>query len=478
MRSSRKVALSVFLVLTTGALFTMGMLPGRSIEYALGLVTIGALLSFSIHSLGGSCPRNVAAWVVLGLFFSSYCVKLMLIVMHPESPVTLGMLPRIGLHNPDVSVLWMGALGLTLLGVFSFCIVLALASRLPWMAREPAQLDTCALCTPKSWWGAFSVAVGLSAATGWLSSHFDIGLMGADIKVVLPYHFRGAIFYARSYVLVGVLLLLAFSAWHQSKTVEFWTALGLLVLNGVVDGVLRSSRAAMFAPILYVFFLSMALGISMRRRYIMWGGVLLASALVVLPYLNVLRTFRAEGLAIWPALTQTFAVTSLAPFDALASGVIWVVYRLPGVEMLIGILGHPAPPIGVDFFSVLATPKGISGFLTNDMFLVPPYYPHLAAPGYFGWWYLVFGSVGVVLGGAVLALIVGPLWHVVLRLRTRTAPLIRVFFLMLLFNAASEGTLDALFKPFAAMCITILLLEAGMLLIPWLGHRYSLRAKQ
>lgn len=476
MRSAWAIAAIAFLILVGGAIATMRYLPVHHNRYVLGFAVIGALLGMIVLRMRGRLMLNIPIWIVLLIIFSSYCIKLLLIAANPESPVTLGMLPSIGLNNPDMPTLWLNALALTALGTASFCIVWGIASY-AWPAKEALQLSDPWYVRTKLWWWAWSGLFILSLGTAWLSYHFDIGLMGSEIKLALPYRLRGVIFYFRSYVLIGALLMLAYVAYRQKSDSRFWWAIGLLVLNGVVDALIRSSKAALLAPFLYVFFLMVAAEMPIRKRYMMLALLICVPMFLALPYLNNLRVFRIAGLGIWEALSQTISSTEMAPIESLVRWLVWVIYRLPGVDILIGILGHPTPSIGTNWPEVFARSTGVAGFLTNDVLLIPPQYPHLAAPSYFGWWYLMFGRLGVAIGGAVLALFVRFGWQAVLRLGNQTAIIARVFFLMFLFTAVSEGALDMLTKTIVAIFITVLLLEAIMNITGYFSHKYSACAK-
>lgn len=477
MRSAWAIAAIAFLILVCGAIATMEHLPAHQDRYVVGFAVIGALLGMIVLRMRGQLVLNIPIWVVLLIIFSSYCIKLLMIVANPDSPVTLGMLPRIGLNNPDMPTLWLDALTLTALGTASFCVVLGIASYVWSATEETMQLSDPWYVRTNLWLWAWLGLLILSLGTAWLSYYFDIGLMGSEIKLALPYRLRGVIFYFRSYVLIGALLMLAYVAYRQKSNSRFWWAIGLLVLNGVADALIRSSKAALLAPFLYVFFLMVAADMPIRKRNMMLALLICVPIFLALPYLNNLRVFRTAGLGVWEALAQTISSTEMTPIESLIRSMIWVIYRLPGVEMLIGILGHPTQSIGANWPEVFARSTGVAGFLTNDVFLTPPQYPHLAAPSYFGWWYLMFGRLGVVIGGAVLALFVQFGWQTILKLGNQAAIVARVFFLMFLFMAVSEGALDMLTKTIVAIFITVLLLEAMMRITNHFSRKYSSCAK-
>lgn len=441
-----------------GYILTVDHMINHEVAYGVGLFVIGLAVILACRRTLPMQVENAALWMVILVFLSSYCVKFFLIVASPESPVILGMVPRVGLGELDYRSLMVEALLLTAAGITAFSVaVLAVPAFAPYPGFVP--IPDADGVGRRSLIALLVVAFILSLVSGWVSYRFDIGLMGSEIRTMLPYRLRGIVFYLRNFFLPGLLLLTIYLAYRRSHWGLAWVAIGLLLLNGVADLAIRSSKASILAPFLYLVFLAIASGVKIRVRHVVSTVATSVLLLTILPYFNALRTFRLAGQGVWESIASVTVSTDFHPVELLLRGFTWFIYRLPGVDILTAILGHHASPVGDHWFEVLSRPNGMAGYLTNDVFLTPVSHPHLAAPGYFGWWYLLLGVPGVVLGGVALGLFVRIAWPLILKLTTHTAVLTRVFVLMLLFTALTEGTLDSMLKMFLAMLLTTLILE-------------------
>jgi hypothetical protein len=181
--------------------------------------------------------------------------------------------------------------------------------------------------------------------------------------------------------------------------------------------------------------------------------------LLFLPYMHAIRAARVAGEGAWMSLVVAASSAEFAPVSLILKSITWIVYRLPGIEIISAILGHSGLPIESAVVEVFASLNGVAGYLTNNIFLTPVSHQHLAAPGYFGWWYLVFGLPGVFFGGVVLGLLVRVVWPKVLGSRLEVVAVARVFALAAMFIMLSEGTIDSMTKILVAMVGTIVVLE-------------------
>lgn len=445
-------------VLLAGYAFTFGYMASQSVVYVVYLTLIGFAIAMACHHSAPTHLENAALWLVILVFLSSYCVKLFLIVVSPESPVILGMVPRMSLGDYDRSLLAIEALSLTSIGIVTFAATLNLMPRRP-APVVLAQLPDADVPDGKHIVLMLVVGVLLSVMSVWLSHRYDIGLMGAGNQTVLPFRLRGIVFYLQNYSLPGLLLLTSYFAYRRGLRVLLFAAVGLLILNGVADLLIRSSKSALLAPILYLAFLLVASGIAIRMIHVILAAAASIPILVVLPFFHVFRTYRLAGQGVWESIGSIALSKEFHLIDLLTSGITWIIYRLPGVDILMAILGHRASPVGERWLEVLQSPNGIAGYLTNDVFLTPSSHFHLNAPGYFGWWYLLLGISGIVVGGAVLALFVRFVWPLALGCALYVSVIIRVFLLMLLFVAFSEGTVDSMLKMVMVMAVTVAILE-------------------
>lgn len=446
------------MLLTIGYIFTADQMTNHEVAYGSALIVIGLAVMASCRRTLPMQVENATLWMVILLFLSSYCVKFFLIITSPESSVTLGMVRQIGLGEFDYPTLAMEALLLSAAGITAFSVVML---AVPTVASHPRLLPLGAEGVGQQIITIlFATALILSLGTGWLSYNYDIGLMGSDIKTILPYRLRGIVFYLRNYFLTGLLLLIIYLSFCKSYWYLAWFAIGLLLFNGVTDLAIRSSKWSILAPFLYLIFLIIASGFIIRKRHVAGAVGLSVPLFFILPYLHVLRDYRLAGQGVWESISSAVVSLDFQPVDFFLRGVVWIIYRLPGIDILIAILGHHASPVGNKWAEVFARPNGMASYLTHDVFLLPTSDFHLNAPGYFGWWYLFLGVSGVVVGGVVLGLIVRIVWPLTLQLAGHTAVLTRIFVLMLLFTALSEGILDNMLKMLLAMIFTVLTLEA------------------
>ena len=182
------------IMLTVGYISTVDCMLDHKVTYGIGLLVIGLAVMMACRRTLPTQVENAALWMVILVFLSSYCAKLFLIVVTPESPVILGMVPRVGLgefeyHSLIIEALLLSAAGITALSV----AVLAV----PAFAVYPrlALIPDIDGLGHRGLVALLVIALVLSLVTGWLMYRFNIGLMGSEIKDILPFRLRGVVFY-------------------------------------------------------------------------------------------------------------------------------------------------------------------------------------------------------------------------------------------------------------------------------------------
>ena len=100
----------------------------------------------------------------------------------------------------------------------------------------------------------------------------------------------------------------------------------------------------------------------------------------------------------------------------------------------------------------------MTGYLNYDLYHLSSEFNTLFAPGFLGWWYLVWGVAGIVMGMLVLAFVCVLLPKLILSSGLRCAPVANTFFHWILFLSLSDGTLDSnmLLICFGLVCIGLL----------------------
>lgn len=473
-RFSTWLGFGLAVVFVCGYTATVSSLADYALPYCFALLTVLLATYLMVKRLGPPSMTMAPLWFCWGYFIVAYCAKFFLILLYPNSPAVMGtvgpLCQPVGFacvpayvhvltpYDWTTPAAEAKAIVLTALGISAFCLA---AASFPSRTSQPC----ASLLEQGARLGYANVllllALALSVVTAFLFHKYQIGVMGVGVQVSLPYKMRGIVFYARTIFLPGLLLLVAAISWGRRSYGMLAAAIGLLLINGALDAVLRSSRGALLSVVLMLFFFAFVVGLKVRLRVVLFGALLLLPILTSIPYLSAYRVSRLE-LDVWDALGSAVAQVGLNPFANLAKGIAFVFYRFTGVDVLASMLGHEARPIGHYLLEVLISDRGVSGYLSTDVFGIPVDYPNASAPGFIGWCYLVAGVGGVVLGGAGLAIAVKYAWSLLLRYAGPAALVARVFFLLLLFTAVSEGTVDTLVKQAFVMCFTVLLLDYGM----------------
>jgi hypothetical protein len=450
---------SVFslLVFVTGYILTVHKYPGYEFQYAWLL--IASLLSIRLVELRLTkvLSFDIALWICGLVFFLSYYLKFFFTSITPNIVVEMGFLPRLW-HWGEFD--WPGtqiaSLALCTIGIASWALTVFLTPS-PTGLRAHSKTITV---LPYYLFTMLVLAAGLSIAVAWAGFTYDIGLMGKKISNVLPLHFRGIVFYTSKYFLPGLILMIIYLAYKSKSYLLIFLGVLLLISNALVSLAITSSKGSVLGVILMLILFIVSSEIKIRYRYKItaFSGVFLM--MLLFPYLHVFRTARIIlGLGAWEAILYSVELVKFQPIALISNTITWITLRLPGIDIVAGIFGHKGEPIGDRFSKIILSDTGVSGYLSNNIFLVPEGTPMLYAPGYWGWWYLVFGLPGVLMGGVILGLILRVIWPLVFMSKLEVTPVLKVFALMLLFTIVSEGTIDSMIKGAIVMAGTIIFLE-------------------
>lgn len=464
--------IALTLIFVFGYLFTFSRLEGYALSFFCALILILFSAGLMAWRVGPPSHATAPLWLCLAYFILFYCVKFFLILLFPASPAVMGTVGPLCLPvefaclNTYTHSLtpydWTTvpaeakAITLTAICIAGFCLA---ASTATYSKRHNEQIP---ITKTEATYAKFLwiLALFLSIATAALFYRYQIGLMGSVIKTDLPYRLRGIVYFIRTILLPGMLYLSIHIAYRNKSFGLMMAGVLLLLGNGGLDVVFRSSRSAMLYPLLGLFLLMLSAEVRIRLRTMLWGGVSILPVFISIPYVSAFRVNRIN-LDIWDSIVKTTIEIGFNPLIHLAKGLVFVFYRFTGIDVLASMLGHEALPIGGYLFEVLRSDRGVSGYLSTAIYGTPVDYPGASAPGFVGWCYLVGGLPGVLIGGAVLALVVRFLWGFLLKKDTSTFIVARVFFLMTLFLVITDGTVDTLRKMIFTMLVTLLVLELG-----------------
>lgn len=469
---STMASLVLVTLFVSGYLATVSKLDGYALAYlcAVLLIILSSILMF--RRLEPPTLNTLPLWFCLGYFLFSYGAKFFLILLLPASPAEMGTVGPLCLpvefkcQNTYVHSLFpydwttlsaeAKAISLAAICIAGFCLAAS-------VGRYPAhRKKIVSFAGEEAVYGKILLALALvlSVATAILFHRYQIGLMGSVVKTELPYRLRGIVYFMRTILLPGMLYLSVYIAYRNRSFLLMVLGIALIIGNGGLDVFFRSSRSALLFPILGLFLLALSADIRLRVKTLMWTVIALIPVFTSIPYVSAYRVNRIN-LDAWSAITKTFADMSGNPVLHFAKGFAFVFFRFTGIDVLASMLGHEAQPIGSFVLDVIRTERGVSGYLSTEIFGIPANYPGASAPGFVGWCYLVGGVPGVLMGGVLLALAVRFMWAVLLKAQSPTIIVARVFFLLTLFLVVSDGTVDTLRRMVFVMLATVLVLELG-----------------
>lgn len=474
------------LVFSIGYLLTASKLEGYALSYFCNLLLILLATILMLRRLGPPSMVTAPLWLCLGYFLVSYCLKFFLILLLPASPAEVGTVGPLCLpvefkcQNTYVHSLspydWTTipaearAIALSAICIAGFCLAASIGtySEFRVSLRQTTRAEVAYAKV------LLIFAACLSIATAIIFYQYNIGLMGSVVKIDLPYKFRGVVYFLRTICLPGMLYLSIYISYRSKSFITMVAGLALLLGNGGLDVVFRSSRSALLYPLLGLFLLAFSAEVKIRLRTLMWSFVGMLPVFMSIPYVSSYRVNRIQ-LDAWDALVKSIIEMGYNPLIHIGKGLVFVIYRFTGVDVLASMLGHEALPIGSFIFDVLRSERGVSGYLSTSVFGTPADYPGASAPGFVGWSYLVGGVPGVLFGGAFLALTVWYVWGRLLKIDTPTIVVSRVFFLLIVFLIITDGTVDTLRKMFFVMLFTLVSLELGARLMTGFMKLYERR---
>jgi hypothetical protein len=308
------------------------------------------------------------------------------------------------------------------------------------------------------------ILLPLMVVLAYLALRFQIGQMGIGPGEPLPFRLKGVIAYARIVLLPLLILQVICSGESSGQRSLVWVGLLLLLSHGLSDALIRSSRSSLLLVALLIVFLVMAGGLELCRRFIALACAVGVSAIALSSALTAYRFLRLRDGEV--AMADVFAralqlIIDVGPSEIM-EGVIFVAYRIPGVEHLWTILSKIQEPLGTSSFEIFSSPNGMAGHLTYTVYNADPTNLTLYAPGFFGWLYLVWGVPAIVIGSVSITIFSVLGWKYLCAGSWLSGPVARTFLLWMIFMALGEGNLDGMVFTVLVGVLTIVTLEIGL----------------
>ena len=448
-----------------GYLLTNSMLGGGSSYLA---ATMGAIASCAILLTRLSRPLNVTLpfWTILAVFLVGYYVKFYWIVLDPGLLRTPGQ--TIGSGYTTASLL--SAFTLATIAFASFCLTGWVFLGLSNKQHSHYCVETYgAVYRSAARFLIWTVPI-LMLLTFIVSYRTGILIMGVD-NVHLPFRLAGIISYSRSVFIPGLILVLVFCGDKGGVTFHKKMGIALLLLHGLSDALLRSSRGQfiMFVLALGFYFLLRGKALKRSESAILIGSVLLTPLLFLI--ITEYRAYRIffPNASIIEALTSSIQSISSSNdgFVAIPIGGLRLVFmRVTGIEMLLAYTNQGVLPLGMGALDVISSPRGVTGYVTRDLLRVPEYANTAFAVSLPGWFYLVGGTVFMAIGIIGYVALIKGIWNSLKRFRLRTLPAAQALVLMWVYFVTVEGTLDD-------QWFSLITMVASVMLCEWLVRRFE-----
>ena len=462
-----KIKWALPLLFFFGYFFTLKYFDSNIVEYLtynlLAFISCAVLLT-QVKSFG---QRYIAVWVALILFILIYFLRFYWITID-ASPVSV-MLP----HKHNQYLIMVNDRNALLqafkLSVIAFtCFSFSAAALLFFMRKENNHIYQYFDSVNSTFLGVIAkrsllVITLLMLVLAYITYKYHIGEMGSSPGEALPFRMKGVVFYARTILIPIVILLSIYLAERSGHIMVSRLGILLLIMHGVMDMLLRSSRSGLLLALLLLAFLVLTDGVKLRRKEKVVVGIMLAIAFFLVPIMTKYRDIRVNyDLPYIEAFFSALNVVEINWFTQPLKGLQFVLFRMPGIESLWCMIANRAVPLGLHSIDVITSKNGIAGYLTYVIYSIKETDNTLLAPGFVGWFYLVAGLPAVVLGSLFAGALSVLGWKFLDSRYFKSGPIAQVLFLWMLFMVLTEGTLDSMVYMFLVGLITIIALEVGL----------------
>ncbi len=440
-------------VVVAGYVATFNHFEAFAVEYAVLSVFSFFSCCLLLTQMNRSLQITLPFWVMLTVFLIGYYVKIYWIAAFPDASFFYDI------FNIDVSSTdaLFSAFTTTTYSFVVFCFVawvllgMSRDSKRRAIATNSASesmlsADICRVVSSVALW----ISILLILVTTYILRVSGIAVMGVEGES-LPFHFAGIVFYTRSVFIPAMLLLLIWCSQKARLSGRTMVGIALLVGYGLSDMILRSSRSGLATLLLSLAFLVLISKRGIRRIHALLfaGGVVLISLLF--PFVSEYRNLRIDtgSVDIISLLVETYrnliGGDPSIVWDILKIGIGSIIFRITGVDILIVFNSIGVEPIKDIAWSILTSSRGLSGYITVDIFGFSPDAVHAMAPGLVGWFYLIGGNVLAIVGIAWFTSTAYILWRMLNYARLKCLPVAQALFLSLFSAMVVDGTLDNFF---------------------------------
>jgi len=412
----------------------------------VSLVACGFLLA----RLDQSTKVTLPYYITLGIFIVGYYVQFYLLAWDPRIYASYNLLASRAAMSLRVL---MDTYTTTCLAFVTFCFIAWFAigakqkSRAGLPNKAPNELPRARV--RKIVIALLPAVLVLEVGTALIVWRLNIAVMGAD-SAVLPFRLAGVFFYSRLVALPGLLLLFTWMAHRGQLKSQFRLGLALLLIHGIIDTVLRTSKGTLLILLLQlVFLLLLSDALNVWRLQFVAAGIVLV--VLLFPVIARYRDVRAGSdiSQIYDPLVQGFeGAYGSGEFQNVVSDTLTgIVFRVIGADGLLVIVESRMPSLG------LLNASGVTNILNREIYVSNPANNGGSAPSLVGWFYLVGGNISVVIGMAAFLIVVNFIWRALAGLRSK--PVAEAILLGLFLLLINDGVIDLLLWWFVIALATI-----------------------
>lgn len=449
------------LLFVGGYVATVSRFQGFAEEYTVLTAFSIAACSLLLWRLKRPLQVTLPFWVILAVFVVGYYLKFYWIALSPEM---LEGYPGVIAASAYSSATLLSAYTLTTIAFATFCSTSWLLLSISLRRSSNYEVETHNKAYQSVAKILLVIVPTLMLATFMIAYSTGIAVMGLK-SVYLPFRLAGIISYGRLMFIPALLLMLIWCSQRAGSVAWRTRGVVLLFLHGISEVILRTSRGELAVLLLLLGFLLLTSSGRLKRSEMGVLFAVLSITAIFAPIFSEYRYYRIANptesalVALDRSMRSSFK-NGPGFVELFAQGASLAVLRVTGVEMLLAYTGLGVSPLGSSVLAVIASPRGVAGYVTQDILGYPSYAIHTSAVSLVGWFYLVGGEdklVIVAMAGFCVA--VWGLWRLLARLRLHSLPVAQALFLSWVYSLATEGLLDAQGVPFLIMAVSIIVCE-------------------
>ena len=404
--------LSVVVFFVMSFMVTLKFVPHeQSLYYSLlSILNIIAFLGLAVF-LGKPKVSHAPILLILYSLLITYFLQFFLVLYEPRI-AGFDMWIDDFVADPTIVLRYFEAVTV---GFCSFC--LGSIFSILFVRKKPRSLTSKVPYYPSKYFITLTaLIVFLAVLSGSVMAIFGTSSMAGD-SVALPYRLSGIVFYTRVDVIPSLLILGIFLADinKRSRFVIFF--LCLLVLHGLSDMLLRSSRGFLLQIVIMTTMMFVFSGTlnATRVKALGWS---IAFTVIVLPIVGLARGLRdngivGDGFGIFGAISTFLTYESEILFTTLLNAMFFLLVRFTGAVSLLQVIGRDPDFV---LYRLLEPGFTVGDYMTYEVMGWPIDQAMGYAPSTFGYFYLLSGIQALAIGMVILVIGVMVVWSLILSL--------------------------------------------------------------